>query len=987
MKITQLHIYGYGKLINKVYSIEDLQLFYGENEAGKSTIMSFIHSILFGFPTRQQSELRYEPKESTEYGGKVLCVSEKHGKVSIERIKGKAAGDVTVQFEDGSSGGEEALLDLLGSVDKTTYRNIFSFNLDGLQDIHKLKKEELNRYLFSAGSTGTDLLMQMEQNWQKEREQLFKRSGRKPVINTKLGELKALEKNVAEAREKNKQYGPLQEEKQLLESAISTLEEEKEALSKEKEGLQVIEEQWEPLTEFVATSTKLEAFEDVYFPPQGAERLNALKAEWRQVSSYLETLDSKQRKLSEKLEDTQQASQFISESQQVESMLAQQPVYMKWRDDLREMNREIRALQSGIREAMRELDLNAEEKDISSINTGMLMGDRIEKALREKTKCQNEQETLLNQLQEEKEALIIIERKCDELEELLMEEEEYQALQRKVKQYSYSQVSQHRKIWVQNQLEDGEKEVKEKRKSFSNQLLYSSIIIILLTGFSVWAIINDSSMWTFSIMIIALLAVNLWKTRQYVNEKLTHLANLRGKLREFSGGSSKIMDEEAPLETSEKVLKEQLEIRSEWKQRILQMEEQSAKIEKLNKQAESIQSRLTADFQSIEKVKAELYLPAEFPAEWLRDAFGKLKELVNSYEKLRRLMEEEKILQEKIDDFSTGCEEWFIRHSITFTTVEEAFTKMKSIIQDIERNKLIHEQIQGDLESLRLEREHSLSQVRKIDDEIHSLLEEAGCRDEEEFRALSLKSEERKVLLASFEGMKTRVNQQTLDIFTEFEFKEDVTKRLSELGQRLNELIKEVSSCRKRLASVEHEINLLEEGTGYSRLLQEFQEKKADLREYVMKWSKFTLARESLKKTIDHYQQTKMPNVIALAEENFSVLTEGIYHTIRVSNETIEVERKDGVRFQAVELSQGTKEQLYISIRFALVRSFRDIYKLPLLIDDGAVNFDLDRTNAFQKLLRTMEKEHQIILFTCHPHIRSYYKENEVILLEKAVMV
>lgn len=987
MKITQLHIYGYGKLINKVYSIEDLQLFYGENEAGKSTIMSFIHSILFGFPTRQQSELRYEPKESTEYGGKVLCVSEKHGKVSIERIRGKAAGDVTVQFEDGSSGGEEALLDLLGSVDKTTYRNIFSFNLDGLQDIHKLKKEELNRYLFSAGSTGTDLLLQMEQNWQKEREQLFKRSGRKPVINTKLGELKALEKNIAEAREKNKQYGPLQEEKQLLESAISTLEEEKEALSKEKEGLQVIEEQWEPLTEFVATSTKLEAFEDVYFPPQGAERLNALKAEWRQVSSYLETLDSKQRKLSEKLEDTQQASQFISESQQVESMLAQQPVYMKWRDDLREMNREIRALQSGIREAMRELDLNAEEKDISSITTGMLMGDRIEKALREKTKCQNEQETLLNQLQEEKEALIIIERKCDELEELLMEEEEYQALQRKVKQHSYSQVSQHRKIWVQNQLEDGEKEVKEKRKSFSNQLLYSSIIIILLTGFSVWAIINDSSMWTFSIMIIALLAVNLWKTRQYVNEKLTHLANLRGKLREFSGGSSKIMDEEAPLETSEKVLKEQLEIRSEWKQRILQMEEQSAKIEKLNKQAESIQSRLTADFQSIEKVKAELYLPAEFPAEWLRDAFGKLKELVNSYEKLRRLMEEEKILQEKIDDFSTGCEEWFIRHSITFTTVEEAFTKMKSIIQDIERNKLIHEQIQGDLESLRLEREQSLSQVRKIDDEIHSLLEEAGCRDEEEFRALSLKSEERKVLLASFEGMKTRVNQQTLDIFTEFEFKEDVTKRLSELGQRLNELIKEVSSCRKRLASVEHEINLLEEGTGYSRLLQEFQEKKADLREYVMKWSKFTLGRESLKKTIDHYQQTKMPNVIALAEENFSVLTEGIYHTIRVSNETIEVERKDGVRFQAVELSQGTKEQLYISIRFALVRSFRDIYKLPLLIDDGAVNFDRDRTNAFQKLLRTMEKEHQIILFTCHPHIRSYYKENEVILLEKAVMV
>ncbi|XXM73995.1 AAA family ATPase [Lysinibacillus sphaericus] len=986
MKITELHIYGYGKLVNKVYAIEDLQLFYGENEAGKSTIMSFIHSILFGFPTRQQSELRYEPKESTEYGGKILCASEKHGKVSIERIKGKAAGDVTVQFEDGTSGGEEALQDLLGSVDKTTYRNIFSFNLDGLQDIHKLKKEELNRYLFSAGSTGTDLLLQMEQHWQKEREQLFKRSGRKPVINTKLGELKALEKNVGEAREKNKQYGPLQEEKQSLESAISLLEEEKEALLREKESLQVIEEQWEPLTEFVSTSTKLDAAEDVYFPPQGAERLNALRAEWRQVSSHLETLDSKQRKLSEKLEGTQLSSRFISEKQQVESLLAQQPVFMKWRDDLSGLHREIRALQSRIREAMRELDLNAAEKDISSINTGMLMGDRIEKVLREKTKGQDELENLLNQLQEEKEALYTIERKCDELEGLLMAEEEYQALQRKVKQQSYSRVSQQQKMWVENQLEEGEKEVKEKRKAFSNQILYSSIITLLLAGFSAWAILNASSMWTFSIMIIALLAINLWKTRQYVNEKLNHLANLRRKVHEF-GGSTEIMGVDDTFETSEKVIREQMEIRSEWKQRILQMEEQGAKIEKLKKQSESIQSRLNAEHQSIEKVKAELYLPAEFPAEWLRDAFGKLKELVNSHEKSQRLMEEEKILQEKIEDFSTRGEEWFIRHSITFTTVEEAFTKMKSLIQDIERNKLIREQIQGDLESLRLEREQSLSQVKKIDDEIHSLLEEAGCRDEEEFRALSLQAEERKVLLASYEGMKTRVNQQTLDIFTGFEFKEDVTKRLNGLGQRINELIKEVSLCRKKQASVEHQINLLEEGTGYSRLLQELQDKKADLREYVMKWSKFTLARESLKKTIDHYQQTKMPNVIALAEKNFSVLTDGFYHTIHVSDETIEVERKDGMRFQAVELSQGTKEQLYISIRFALVRSFRDIYKLPLLIDDGAVNFDRDRTCAFAKLLRTMEKEHQIILFTCHPHIRNHFKENEVILLEKAVLV
>ena len=72
MQIKSLHIYGFGKFID--YRIEDLaslQVIYGENEAGKSTIMAFIHCILFGFPSRQQAILRYEPKAHSAYGGKI----------------------------------------------------------------------------------------------------------------------------------------------------------------------------------------------------------------------------------------------------------------------------------------------------------------------------------------------------------------------------------------------------------------------------------------------------------------------------------------------------------------------------------------------------------------------------------------------------------------------------------------------------------------------------------------------------------------------------------------------------------------------------------------------------------------------------------------------------------------------------------------------------------------------------------------------------
>ncbi|UTW70060.1 AAA family ATPase [Anaerobacillus sp. HL2] len=48
---------------------DPIHIFLGENEAGKSTIMAFIRSVLFGFPTKLQSELRYEPRLGGRYGG------------------------------------------------------------------------------------------------------------------------------------------------------------------------------------------------------------------------------------------------------------------------------------------------------------------------------------------------------------------------------------------------------------------------------------------------------------------------------------------------------------------------------------------------------------------------------------------------------------------------------------------------------------------------------------------------------------------------------------------------------------------------------------------------------------------------------------------------------------------------------------------------------------------------------------------------------
>ena len=55
MKILSLHIDGFGKLNDRDLSFKDgLNVVYGRNEAGKSTLHTFIRGMLFGIERQQK---------------------------------------------------------------------------------------------------------------------------------------------------------------------------------------------------------------------------------------------------------------------------------------------------------------------------------------------------------------------------------------------------------------------------------------------------------------------------------------------------------------------------------------------------------------------------------------------------------------------------------------------------------------------------------------------------------------------------------------------------------------------------------------------------------------------------------------------------------------------------------------------------------------------------------------------------------------------
>lgn len=163
MKLLELHIDGFGKFHDRTISFEDgINIIYGKNEAGKSTLHTFIRGMLFGIErgrgraARNDLYSKYEPWENSgtyegwlrlESGGSVYRIERKFRKDS------KA-----IKIINETRGMEEeptkAFLDqILCGLNETTYNNTISIG-----QLKSATEEgmvgELKNYIANMNTTG-----------------------------------------------------------------------------------------------------------------------------------------------------------------------------------------------------------------------------------------------------------------------------------------------------------------------------------------------------------------------------------------------------------------------------------------------------------------------------------------------------------------------------------------------------------------------------------------------------------------------------------------------------------------------------------------------------------------------------------------------------------------------------------------------------------------------------------------------------------------
>ncbi|MCC4372292.1 ATP-binding protein [Limosilactobacillus reuteri] len=212
MKIKKAHIDGFGKWHDQDFDFTaNPQIIYGPNEAGKTTLMAFLVSILFGFADGRGKNrfAQYIPKTTSSYGGSLLVEINGHDYL-IKRQRGQNGGKVSVTDSQGRQGGEQELKQLHGTMDRSLYQALFSFGQRDLTAVDELNRDEWQQHLQQLGAVGSVQWDQLISQYQKQADHLYKPRGRKWPLNQDLHQYADLTDKINRVRNKFQRYQDLQ---------------------------------------------------------------------------------------------------------------------------------------------------------------------------------------------------------------------------------------------------------------------------------------------------------------------------------------------------------------------------------------------------------------------------------------------------------------------------------------------------------------------------------------------------------------------------------------------------------------------------------------------------------------------------------------------------------------------------------------------------------------------------------------------------------
>ncbi len=339
---------------------DSLQIVYGPNEAGKSTLLQLIRELLFGFAVRNPYAFA---DHAAEMAATATLEMADGAQVRFRRRKGRR-NEVVGEFlekgclENGRAIDAVALNRLLGNASVELFQNVFGFSLEELADGQKsLEHAKLSEALYGGALGGLAGFQNVLEGLGKEHEALFSPSATKKPINRLLSQLRKQAKEMRAAAVRPRDYGQLEKEFDELRAGSLRLQQEREDLQRQQQqneqltkALKLWHERTLQLNELADLDVPSE------FPPDGQQQFERHRKRRDEVAAELDNLRQELSAMNAELDILSPRMELLGRSADIQRLTQQLDNIRGFRRDMVLRQQESQTVKSDVLAKLRELD-------------------------------------------------------------------------------------------------------------------------------------------------------------------------------------------------------------------------------------------------------------------------------------------------------------------------------------------------------------------------------------------------------------------------------------------------------------------------------------------------------------------------------------------------------------------------------------------------------------------------------------------------------
>jgi len=201
-----------------------------------------------------------------------------------------------------------------------------------------------------------------------------------------------------------------------------------------------------------------------------------------------------------------------------------------------------------------------------------------------------------------------------------------------------------------------------------------------------------------------------------------------------------------------------------------------------------------------------------------------------------------------------------------------------------------------------------------------------------------------------------------------------LTRLIVDLATEVEDLDGQVEAAQTARFSAKQQLDRIDGGPAAAEAQQELLALSARIVKEVNSYARLRLAGAVLARVVQAYRDRHQGPLLQRAAEVFARITLGSFSGLTVDYEddrqVLLGVRPDAARVPVAGMSQGTRDQLFLSLRLAAIEQhIEGRGRMPVIVDDLLVQFDDDRAIATLGVLKELSEKTQVLFFTHHRHL------------------